>query len=140
MSASIRAVATPSSGRNHRPLCILDPPVPYLLTGSTNDPLDPLLGGLDCLQNAKPSYEDEVNKVEVALGCNPGRGSSRKYTDGKCETKSCDAEFVSCIVDGGRPWKGPTIGLALLVWCGSEGRNFPYTKVIWEFFARSGPQ
>ena len=140
MSASIRAVATPSSGRNHRPLCILDPPVPYLLTGSTKDPLDPLLGGLDCLQNAKPSYEDEVNKVEVALGCNPGRGSSRKYTDGKCETKSCDAEFVSCIVDGGRPWKGPTIGFARLVGCSSEGRNFPYTKVIWEFFARSGPQ
>lgn len=123
-------------------------PVSLCMIAGSDDPLNPLAGGLPAfatgakpriLERSKPPVLDSVLKWARAVGC-PETPTSVSLTNGvRTELRSAGtnrAEVVFITVEGlGHNWAG---GASLLpeAWVGKRTEKLKATDVIWAFFLK----
>jgi len=148
LSQRIAAVAPLAGTCWSDPAGLMKRPVPLCYIAGSEDPLNPLAGGVPMfatgakpriLERAKPPVRDSVLKWAKAAGC-PEAPTSVSSTNGvRTELRSAGtnrAEVVFITVEGlGHNWAG---GASLLpeALVGKRTDKINATDVIWEFFRK----
>lgn len=109
--------------------------VRYMLMTPTKDERDPVKGGVGCLGGAKISLHAHEKAYRRIHGCSNDQRAVFQHQHGTCYEWTCETQFVSCHIEGGRPLPGGSPNVE----CEGEPADFPYGDRIWAFFALGDP-
>ncbi len=148
---AVVAIASTSHRMNdHDPRCEPKEPKPYLFIASTRDPFEPVDGSADCLGGKKWSLPQNVTWLQSIYGCQGPEKEVSTTKTSRCVTWDCRTAFISCEVEGGRPWPNdPRVTTrtttevvvhalsGMEIGCRSEPAEFDYSTPIRDFFAKA---